>query len=517
MNKQYYAIIDIGSNTMRLVIYLREKGGRLKEVENVKAVARLRTFLDTDHYLTENGVKRLITTLNSFHDVLNNYALEQVECVATATVRQAKNQSEIQAKVKEKTGFKMKILSEEEEAYYGYLAVVNSTSIHTGITVDIGGGSTEVTYFEERELVACHSFPFGALTLKSFFQKETPTEEELQKLHLYLSKQFRTLSWLVAKEVPIIAIGGSARNLVQIDQNMKRYPLAGLHQYKMFDEDIQRVSHYLTSLKPSKLPKVEGLSKDRADTIIPAIEVFHTLYQTVQADCFILSRKGLRDGVFYEQLSKEMGSVIFPNVLEDSIQELINDYDLVPKQIFHVQYLTRNLFDFLKENGLIHLNKQDWELLKRASYLCHLGAYIDAESSAQHTFYLLANRTIDGLTHKERLMLALIASYKNKTVFKQFIHPYKSWFLKEERKKLKRLGALLKFSYCLDATKRQIVKDIHPYMKNSKLWLELSCEGDWMPEEYQAEKQKKHLEKAAKTNIELVFTCTTAKNKFTIN
>ncbi|MGP4042086.1 Ppx/GppA phosphatase family protein [Gracilibacillus sp. D59] len=505
MEKQYYAIIDIGSNTMRLVIYLREKGGRLKEVENVKAVARLRSFLETDNTLNDTGIIRLISTLQSFQDVLVTYAVKDVVCVATATIRQAQNKEKILVQVEHQTGLTMRILSEEEEAYYGYLAVVNSTSLSTGVTVDIGGGSTEVTYFKNRELVASHSFPFGALTLKEFFAKEIPTSEELENLRNYLAEQFATLPWLRNREVPLVGIGGSARNLVQIDQNLKEYPLAGLHQYKMYDTDIIHVSNYLTSLKPDKLPKVEGLSKDRADIIVPAIEVFHSLYKMVQADSFILSRKGLRDGVFYEQLSKEMGSILFPNVLEDSIQELINDFDLDPKQILHVQYLTRKLFDYLKENGLLHLTKKDWTLLKRASYLCHLGEYIDAESSAQHTFYLLANRTIDGLMHKDRLQLALIASFKNKTIFKQFIKPYKQWFLKEEQKKLRHLGALLKFSYCLDATKRQVVKEMSFDFRKDTLTIILHCDGDAKPEEYQSEKQKKHVEKAIKKDVELKF------------
>ncbi|GAE95324.1 exopolyphosphatase [Gracilibacillus boraciitolerans JCM 21714] len=483
MKKQYYAIIDIGSNTMRLVIYLREKGGRLKEVENVKASARLRTFLDDENKLIQAGIDRLLTTLKSFQGVAETYLLEEMVCVATATIRQAANQKDVVQQVKKETGMKIRTLSDQEEAYYGYLAVVNSTSISTGITVDIGGGSTEVTYFKNRELMEAHSFPFGALTLKEFFSNDIPpTEDEIKALQTYLSEQFRSLPWLTAKEIPLIAIGGSARNLVQIDQNLKEYPpLAGLHQYKMYDTDIKKISNYLMSLKPEKLSKVEGLSKDRADIIIPAIEVFHSLYQVVQADSFILSRKGLRDGVFYEQLSKEVGSILFPNVLEDSMQELITDFNLDPKQILHVQYLTRQLFDHIKEHGLMHLDKKDWQLLKRASYLCNLGEYIDAESSAQHTFYLLANRTIDGLTHKDRLRLALIASYKNKTTFKQFIKPFKSWFLKDERKKLRHLGALLKFSYCLDATKRQVVKEIRCDDHKSKFTITIKCQGGFNP------------------------------------
>src|SRR5699024_2640967 len=119
------------------------------------------------------------------------------------------------------------------------------------------------------------------------------------------------------------------------------------------------------------------------------------------------------------------------------------------------------------------------------------------------TFYLLANRTIDGLMHKDRVKLALIASYKNKTIFDQFIKPYKSWFLKEERKKLRHLGAMLKFSYSLDATKRQVVNHLSFAEKKEKLVITLHCVGDVAPEVYQTEKQKKHLEKAIKEDLEL--------------
>jgi len=505
MKKQHYAIIDIGSNTMRLVIYEKTKGNRLKEIENVKASSRLRTFLEEDNTLNQAGIDRLIDTLKSFQEVLDTYTLQDTICAATAAVRQAENKKEIETQIVERTGLNIRIVSEQEEAYYGYLAVIHSTSLTEGVTVDIGGGSTEVTYFENRELKESHSFPFGALTLKDFFHKPIPTTEELSKLRHYLKEQFATLPWLADKEVKLVAIGGSARNLAQVHQNLESYPLAGLHEYQMFQKDIMEVSNHLTSLKPTKLAKVEGLSKDRADIIIPAIEVFHCLYQTVQAESLILSRKGLRDGVLYEHLAKQSDSSLFPNVLEESIQELVNDFDLNRKHISHVQNLTGQVFDFCKENGLIHLDKQDRKLLKMASYLFNLGEYIDSESSPQHTFYLLANRTIDGLEHRERLKLALVASFKNKTVFKQFIQPYKSWFLKEERQKLLDLGSLLKFTYCLDATKRQIVEKIEFTSKKKTVIIRIYTKGNAMPEEYQAEKQKKHLEKAIGKEVDLEF------------
>lgn len=505
MAKKYYGIIDIGSNTMRLVIYLLDKSGRFHEVENVKAVARLRNHLDTENNLTTEGTDVLLTTLENFSEVLTVYPLTDFLCVATATIRQAKNQADLQQLVKKKLNWDMRILSEEEEAFYGYLAVVNSTPLTEGVTIDIGGGSTEITYFKNRQLVHAHSFPFGTLTLRSYFNNDRSIDENLRILRQFLRKQFQSLDWLADKHVPLIGIGGSARNLAQIDQNQKAYPLAGLHQYQMTDIDITRISDYLRSLSFKKMQKVEGLSKDRADIIVPAIEAFHCLYELIGADSFILSQKGLRDGLAFQFVFNDQEDMLLPNVLEDSIQELINDYDLNTKQILHVQFLTRKIFEQLTKKQLQGITKKDWQFVKRASYVFNLGKYIDAESSAQHTFYLLANRTIDGLMHENRLKMALVASFRNKTVFKQFIKPYKHWFTKQEQQKLSLLGSLLKLTYCFDATKRQVVQDLDIKIKRKNIKITLYCDKNWMSEAYQSEKQKKHLENALNKHIDLHF------------
>src|SRR5699024_7350712 len=118
---------------------------------------------------------------------------------ATATIRQAENAQQIQRVVEDQIGWEMRILSEQEEAYYGFLAVVNSTSIQEGITVDIGGGSTEVTYFKDRSLVESHSFSFGALTLKEFFSSNKSVAKSLTELRQYVTNQLSTLPWLAGK------------------------------------------------------------------------------------------------------------------------------------------------------------------------------------------------------------------------------------------------------------------------------------------------------------------------------
>ena len=503
--KQQYGIIDIGSNTMRLVIYEKQNGGFYKEIENTKVVARLRNYL-IDGVLVAEGMDILLQTLLQFQESTRFYRLQHVLCVATATIRQAKNQEEIKRFVEAKTDFVLRILSEYEEARYGYLAVMNSTAFTEGITVDIGGGSTEITYFRNREMVEYHSFPFGALSLKQqFIQNETPTPEEIEELRSYLWEQFQQLPWLKEKQLPLIAIGGSARNMVKIHQNFISYPIAGLHLYKMKEADIKGIKEELEKLSFTELQKLDGLAKDRADTIIPAVEVFYILTNIVQAPSFVLSRKGLREGVFYEELTKGLGISYYPNVIEESLHLLAHEYEMDMNFVVQLIKQGTTICKQLEECEVVSFTETDWEMLYQAAKVFNIGKYIDIEASCLHTFYLLANKTIDGMMHKQRIRTALIASYKSKMLLKQHLDAFEGWFDKNEQKKIRLLGAILQFSAALHVRNRDLIDTIQIKKHQEELVISIRCNKTALAEKVQAEKQKKQLEKVLKMNIHMVF------------
>src|SRR5690606_387486 len=127
---------------------------------------RLRNYLNERLLLTEEGISLLVKSLKKLLHIAQNDSVTKIEAIATATIRLALNKQEVLERVKEQLHLEIRILSEDEEAYYGYLSVVNSMSIEEAITVDIGGGSTELTYFQQRQLIEKISLPFGALSLK---------------------------------------------------------------------------------------------------------------------------------------------------------------------------------------------------------------------------------------------------------------------------------------------------------------------------------------------------------------
>lgn len=507
MNNQNIALIDIGSNSIRLVIFRLEKSGFYKEIQNLKVVARLSSHIDIDGNMTKKGISTLVESLQMFQEITRTYHVSKTKCVATAAIRQSLNQNKIVKKVREETDFSIRVLSEYEEAYFGFLAVVNSTNIDDGITIDIGGGSTEVTLFRNRKLIHYHSFPFGAITLKQkFIKSEIPTNEELTNLKKYLIEQFQSLAWLKNKDVPLIGIGGSARNLSLIHQRKTNYPLSGLHQYTMNFESLREISLLLKTLTFKQRQTLDGLSKDRADIIIPAAEAIFTLMEVAEAKTFIMSNKGLRDGLFYEELFLQLNIENFPNVAEESFYQLSQDYFVNIEHVKYISKLSFQLYHEFKNVVSFDLTESDLRLLQLSCRVIYLGEFISHESSNKHTFYLLTNLSIDGLTHIERLKLSLIASFKSRSALYSYIDPFIGWFQKEEIEKIELLGAILKFAYCLNKTKRYVASKVAIVEKTDEIVkLNIQCFLESYFEELQAQKHKKHLEKITKKQIELLF------------
>ncbi|CRK83237.1 Ppx/GppA family phosphatase [Neobacillus massiliamazoniensis] len=502
------AIIDIGSNTIRLVIYWKNKFGKYKEEENIKSVARLRHYLVDNGNLHDQGISILVNCLKGFKEIIEFHKVEVVKCVATATIRQALNKEDVLDIVKEQTGFKIDILSEKEEAYYGYFAVIQTTPITEGVTIDMGGGSTEITYFQNRELKYSHSFPFGVVSLKEQFIKgDTISFEEKESLIKYIQESLQQLPWLKNLQVPIIAIGGSARTVAQIDQNLKKYPLAGIHQYTMSTRDLKEILDMVERLNPLQIEKLEGVSKDRADIILPALEVFFTISEYVRTEKFMFSKKGLREGIYLKEYEKNREITEIEVIVSSNIQELVHDYGISAQHSNHVAQLAKQIYTQLEIVRGLQLSSEIKKMIDLSSRLYYVGQIVDSDVSSQHTFYYLANTSIDGLEHKDRLKLALIASFKNKALLKQYSAPFENWFTRAELQEIRIAGAITKIASALDASKRGVIKDvsIQNEFQNNKLIFTIDGSGNLFAEKYQAEKQLRHLEKAIKKNIQLVF------------
>lgn len=515
MYTEKVAIIDIGSNTIRLVIYGIDAQYNYIELQNVKTPARLSHFLeeeDGQKWMRQEGIDRLIRTLQSFNEVCWHYNVDVIRPMATAAIRQSANQEDIFAQVIEATGFNIELVQEEEEALYGQYAVTHTNTIKDAITIDIGGGSCEITLYEDKQGLYLHSFPFGAVSLKDqFFEGKAHNDPDaIAAAREYVSNAFKEYEWIRKAKKPIIAIGGSARNVANVHQLATNYPMAGIHGYEMNEVDLSDTFNLFVNTPYEEMSDIEGLSNDRTDLIIPATIVFQELMKVTKADIFSLSSQGLREGIILKYINEKYDTPIDNKLIRKrSVEGVVRDFPINTFGSDIDIHITLSLFEELVKWGQLEESAEIREELTFATILYRFGGFISTEADSQHTFYILSNMNLLGFSHYKRLRLALLASFRNRTLYKQYLETFEDWLTQEEFDLLERLGGLLKFAQALNDSKTAPIKDIRLLKADQNTYELLIYHNESIvAEKYRANRHKKHLERALDGSLKLNFVYT---------
>lgn len=229
---QRIAIIDIGSNSARLVISHIYKNGAYNMVYNQKETLRLSQKVDGKNMLTEEAFSSTVETMKSFAYMCKVYHADKTIAVATAAIRNANNGSELVKEVAEKTGIQLHIITGNTEAYISYLGVINTLNVKSGIIYDLGGGSTELILFKERKILECVSLPFGAVNTTGMFNTRNEMPPNVYAdLSFFIMSRLAEYPWLKQDGLPLIGVGGTARTVAKIIQRSSKYPATKIHNF----------------------------------------------------------------------------------------------------------------------------------------------------------------------------------------------------------------------------------------------------------------------------------------------
>lgn len=513
MYTEIISIIDIGSNTVRLVIYGIDDKYNYIEIHNIKTPARLSQYLEEskDGVITmaQKGIDSLVEVLASFKEVAETFNVNTILPMATAAVRQSSNRDDIIQTVKEKTGLEIQLVSEAEEASYGQYAITHSTTEDDAITIDIGGGSCEITLYRDKQMVEYHSFPFGAVTLsKQFFTgKDHNDPDAIAAVQDFVKKQFKQYDWIKKAKLNIVAIGGSARNVANVHQRLVNYPMAGVHGYSMSELALSDTLDLFKGTSIEDMESIDGLSSDRKDLIIPATIVFLELFKVTKADSFVISTQGLREGIILKYINSNYNYPIDNQLIRvRSIRQIVRDFPINTLGSQILVDICISLYKQLCDLGLMEYRYEIQEELEFAAYLYRFGGFISIEADSQHTFYLLSNMNLLGFRHKDRLRLALLSSYRNRSLFKQYMTNFDNWLTDEESSELQALGGVLKFSAALNDSKTGPINElVLSRKKDNNYKLEIRHTAPVIAEKYRAMRHIKHLERALDGNLDIEF------------
>ncbi|MCM0582677.1 Ppx/GppA family phosphatase [Weissella diestrammenae] len=305
-------VIDLGSNSTRMTISRVHHDGSYEALYRDQSMVRLSEGMGIDKTLQKPAMARTIKIMQTFMAAAKKYQTDQLIAVATAAVRQAQNADAFSKLLKKETGITLRILSGDEEAYYDYLAVINTLPTEDFVIMDTGGGSVELVQVQGRKAMQMLSVPIGAVNLsETFFKGQTVSATELFRATISVEKRFDNIAWLQnVKNLPIVALGGSNRTFAKIARRQRQETDLPVHGYRLSAEDCYTIFADVISKNVSSRGKIPGLAKERADIIVGGMLPLITGLRTIDAPHVVFSQASLREGIVFEYIMQKTGQKI---------------------------------------------------------------------------------------------------------------------------------------------------------------------------------------------------------------
>ncbi|HHV28986.1 Ppx/GppA phosphatase family protein [Acetivibrio mesophilus] len=474
-------IIDLGSNSVRLVIFEIMPNGAFKLIDDIKDTIRLSENMIDGKLLNDLAMHKAVKTIKLYRKLCNSYGIpcNRIIGVATAAVRKAENRDQFLRLLSSSTDINFRLISGEEEASYVYKATIYSLDIHEGVIVDIGGGSTEIISFKDNSITNSISIPIGSVVAtESFLGKDTINPDQLALLEDSVRKMLKEQSWLWQEgNRTLIGLGGVIRNLGKIHRNRVDYPINHAHNYEMKIDDFYSIYDDLKSMDLKSRKKVKGISSSRADIIVGGLAILKTIISICSPSHILISGFGLREGILFDYITATNPRVKFTDALSFSLTNFMELYGVRKNHAKHVCFLALSLFDQLKH--LHNYGEEVRKLLKVASLLHDIGISMGYYEHYRHSFYIILNSRLTGLTHRETLLIAAIAASHSKDKFKEnWQKRYKKILLPGDTELWEKLSVFLKLAECLDRSETAVIKALECHILADSVKIQTIREGD---------------------------------------
>jgi exopolyphosphatase/guanosine-5'-triphosphate,3'-diphosphate pyrophosphatase len=385
------AVIDIGSNSVRLVIY-RLEGRAIWTVFNEKVLAGLGGDLTRSGRLAPEGVGMALAALRRFKAVIDAVDRTRVFVVATAAVREASDGPDFVRLIKTATGLDVRVLTGEEEARYSALGALAGAPDADGVVGDLGGVSLELTRVSGGQPGEGVSLPLGAFALRN------PEGFDAARARSRTAKVLNDIAEDYATRT-LYAVGGGWRNLALLQMRITDYPLQIVHQYEIAAADALDAARFIARQSRGSLERIPGVSKRRLETIPHAAIVLESLIERLGLQRISISAFGLREGLLFEAMPREVRELdpLIEGCAVMGAREGV-DQDLGPAL---EAWLTPV---FSKLTSLF--NGRDQRLIAAACRLADIGARLHPDHRADLVYQQVLRAPIPGMSHAERAFLA---------------------------------------------------------------------------------------------------------------
>jgi exopolyphosphatase / guanosine-5'-triphosphate,3'-diphosphate pyrophosphatase len=294
-----YAIIDLGSNTVRLNVY-QLNDSQLKLVFSKKEFLSLASYITQEGTLSQEGIDLALSLVSHYQSVLSKLTVENAFLIATASIRQVSNHQEIIEALRKRVPFSVELLSEEEEGLADLEGALIDHSFTDGLVIDIGGGSTELVALQKNEVLFAKALKLGSLNAYlQFVSKVFPKKKELKSLTQEVKSQIKALSLPGFSSTYIYGIGGTVRATRKLAIALLQLPS---ETQELNLKHIQTLIELLVEREKETYLKLIQIIPERIHTILPGLKILEIVMKTFGQTLCIVVDKGVREGYLLKKL-----------------------------------------------------------------------------------------------------------------------------------------------------------------------------------------------------------------------
>ena len=479
------AAIDIGTNSLHMIVVRVRPDLSFEVIDREKEMVRLGAGGLDGRALTPEAMQTALQVLSKFRRIAESHSVDETVAVATSAVREAENGGEFLHAITEQTGIRARVISGTDEARLIHLAAAYGISMpgETAVTVDIGGGSVEITRGAGATIDAGRSFKLGVIRLTERFVKSDPIEpRDERKLVRHIASELgEYLDGLAQAGFDrVVGTSGTVLSLgavVLADQ--ARAPGGSLRNRRISGKQLRRVRNLLTDVGLEKRLRVPGLDPRRADLAVAGAILLDTIVRRLGATEITLCDLSLREGLVLDYIARHRKQIAqadrYPDVRRRSIVELAERCNYWPEHAQQIARLALALFD--QTRGIHAMTDHEREWLEYAALLHDVGVHISYERHHKHSFYLIKNGDLRGFEPHEVDIIALAARYHRRAEPKRRHEDFCD-LARKQRRVVRQLAALLRLAESLDRSHSQTITGVEFHDRDEDGLLQLRTAGD---------------------------------------
>ena len=408
------AAIDIGSNSVRLMVAEPLRGGTYRILDEEREPTRLGRELSSTGKLAPEAVEQTLAALRRFKQIADGFQVDELRTIATCAVREATNGPEFCRRAKQEVGLDIDVISAEREARLAFYSVERAFDLagKNVVVADIGGGSTELILASGNVIEAMFTTPLGAVRLTEMYGNGgAAVDAQYEKLVKAIDQHLRKLvpKPFFAPHL-LIGSGGTFTSLAEMIMAVKGQSNLPSRGYSVSHAEL---SHLLDRLRkmPVKVRRgVPGLSPDRADIIVAGLTVIDRLMRHFHVNLLQVHNRGVRDGLILTMIESGQGAQEQdPHDRQAAIERFATACGGEPEHGRHVARLAGRIYAQLAK--LYNMDPADQSLLEAAARLQDVGYLINYDQHHKHSYHLILHSGLAGFAPRELQLIANVARY----------------------------------------------------------------------------------------------------------